>query len=267
MDTIRRLFRPELRRPRAVVAFEGWNDASEAASGAAAYLLDLFDAGDPFALIESEEFFDFQVHRPLVEIEDGITRRLSWPATRIYAVPLAARPHDLVVVVGDEPNLRWKTYARELVRALSESDVEEVVLLGAYLGDSTHAEPVPIAAAASDLGMLARTGLPVADYEGPTGIVGVIGEACREAGLPSVALWANTPHYLAANANPAAMLALIRATETVVGMPVDTSELEQETSEFLERVDDALSQIDPASATRTPSTLVSEIEQFLREQR
>jgi len=282
MDPIRRMGRPALRSPRALLAFEGWNDASSAASGAVDYLLGHVDA-EPFAVIEPEEFYDFQEHRPHVLIDEGGTRHLSWPMIRCFAVGLHSQPRDLVAVTGPEPNHRWKTFTRLVTSVLSESDVEMVITLGAFIGEVAHTRPVPIVGVATDPGLLVEHGLPASSYEGPTGIVAVMLEACREVGIPAVSLWAAAPHYLAANPNPAVMLALLQRASAVAGVEVDTTELAKVASEFQARVDSALERsdefaeylvrleeeeggggrIDPG---RAGVQLISEIEQFLRRQ-
>ncbi len=278
MNAVRRHARPELRRPRAVVAFEGWNDACEAASGAAAYLLDQEHITQPFVTIEPEEFFDFHEHRPIVTIEDGDTRRLTWPDTHFFAIPRPGSPHDLVVVTGEEPTHRWKTFARSVTQVLVEADVESVVLLGAYIGQVTHHQPTPLVGVATDPALVRRHGLEPSAYEGPTGIIGVLAEACREVGLPALSIWAATPHYLAANPNPTAMLALVRKTIEVLGVDVDLRRLIELESDFVEQVEEAIGQSDDlaeyiatieadghmVAADGTRDELVTEIEDFLR---
>jgi predicted ATP-grasp superfamily ATP-dependent carboligase len=281
MDPIRRLDRPALRSPRALMAFEGWNDACDAASGALSYLLGQTEA-EPFAVIEPEEFYDFQEHRPTAVIDEGGTRRLMWPATRAYAIDLPSQPHDLVAVTGDEPNHRWKTYTRAVTSLLAEADVELVVTLGAFIGQVAHTRPVPVVGVATDPALLGRHGIPPSSYEGPSGIVGVVLEACREVGIPAMSLWAATPHYLAANPNPPAMLALLDTAASVSGVELDTAELVKASEEFRARVDSALERnsefadyvrrleeeepTGPVDPSRAGGMLVSEIEEFLREQ-
>ena len=285
MDAIRRFHKPALRRPRAIVAFEGWNDACEAASGAVAYLLGQLDAAEPFAIIEPEEFFDFQAHRPLVEFDDGGTRSLTWPTTKIYAIELANDDRDLVVVVGDEPSYRWKTFARLLTSLMCEMDVEEVMMVGAFIGQVAHTRPVPVIGVATDPELIHRHDLMTSAYEGPTGIVGVLQEACREVGLPAMSLWAATPHYLAANPNPKAMLALLDRAADILAIDVDRTELHTVAAEFSERVEaavrssgdfqDYVSALEDDEDVDLPSRLdpsltnelVTEIEDFLRRQR
>jgi proteasome assembly chaperone (PAC2) family protein len=283
MDPIRRFARPVLRRPRAVVAFEGWNDACDAASGAVTYLLSLADARDPFAVIDPEEFFDFQERRPTVSIEEGGTRKLTWPATKFFAAQQSDEARDLVLVLGEEPHLRWKTFTRTVARVLAEMDVEEVVLLGAFIGQVPHTRPVPVIGVSSDPRLMAAHNLQPSTYEGPTGIVGVLQEACKEVGLPTVSLWAATPHYLAANPNPKAMLALLRRCGRVLDMGIDTAELETVADEFTRRVEQAIESssdfasyvedlehqdedrdTDPQLDAAATNDLVNEIEDFLR---
>jgi predicted ATP-grasp superfamily ATP-dependent carboligase len=161
---------------------------------------------------------------------------------------------DLIIVVGDEPSYRWKTFARQVTRVLAENDVEEVILLGAFIGQVAHTQPVPVIGVATDPSLVVHNGLMPSDYEGPTGIASVILEACREAGIQALALWAATPHYLAANPNPKAMLALATRTASILQFEVDLSELEKVTDEYLERVNAALASSDEFS------TYVAELE-------
>lgn len=286
MDAIHRLRRPVLRRPRAIIAFEGWNDACDAASGAITYLLGQYNIDEPFAVIEPDEFFDFQAHRPNVTIGDGGTRSLTWPTTRFYAIEMPAEDRDLILVVGEEPSYRWKTFSRSITSLLAEMGVEQAVLLGAFIGQLAHTKPVPVIGVATDPALVKQYGLMTSSYEGPTGIVGVLQQACKEEGLPAVSLWAATPHYLAANPNPKAMLALTKKAGDVLGLGIDTSELETVANEFLGRVSAAVSastefeayvaqlekaeaeedgeatQLDPSMSAE----MVTEIEDFLKNQ-
>jgi proteasome assembly chaperone (PAC2) family protein len=244
VDPVRRFDRPALRRPRAVLAFEGWNDACDAASGALRHVLERWGIHRPFAVIESEEFFDFQEHRPTVSVLDGTVESMTWPETRFFAVSRPDLEHDIVVVVGDEPTFRWKTFARTVTAVLSDCGVESATMLGAYIGSVTHSSPVPLSGVATDLSHLDGTGLPPTDYEGPTGIVAVLGEACREAGIPATSVWAATPHYLAANANPMAMRALLRKAGQIVGFAGDSDELRALEADFILQVDEAVAESD-----------------------
>jgi proteasome assembly chaperone (PAC2) family protein len=275
MDHVRRLTRPRLRSPRALLAWEGWNDACDAASGSAAYLLATVDRPEPFAVIEPEEFYDFQVRRPRVTIDDGGTRRLTWPMTRAFAIPTDGR--DLVLVTGEEPNLRWKTYTRTLAGLLNEHDVELVVTLGAFVGQVAHTRPVPIIGVATDPALVERHGLLTSNYEGPTGVVGVMLEACREVGISAISLWAATPHYLAANPNPRAMAALLEVARRILDVDIDLTDMEgmavdfearvaeamtenEEFVEYVRRLEDEGTPIDPSRSAQ----MINEIEDFLR---
>lgn len=264
------------------MAWEGWNDACDAASGAASYVLEQHDITEPFASIEPEEFYDFQVRRPHVEVDEGGTRRLAWPTTRAFAIE-TGQANDAVVVVGEEPNLRWKTYTRLVAQVLADSDVELVVTLGAFIGQVPHTLPVPIVGVATDPALVEHHGLLTSRYEGPTGIVGVMLEACREIGIPAVSLWAATPHYLAANPNPKAMLALVDKASSIMGVPIDTAELEKVSADFEARVDAAMAANDefveyvkrieegyvaeegPSLDPGASDQMISEIEDFLRD--
>ena len=191
-----------------------------------------------------------------------------------------AHHHDLVVVTGDEPNLRWKTYSRLVTSLLAEADVEMVITLGAFIGQVAHTQPVPIIGVATHPDLLAAHDLPASTYEGPTGIVGVMLEACREVGIPAISLWAATPHYLAANPNPKAMLALLDRAAAIARLDIETDELVEAAAEFESRVDAALDSnedfagyvrqledegiLEPVEPDLTGGTLVSEIEDFLR---
>jgi proteasome assembly chaperone (PAC2) family protein len=281
MDPIRRFSKPQLRRPRAVIAFEGWGDACEAASGAVNYLLSLADTLDPFAVIDPEEFFDFQQRRPTVDIDHGGTRSLSWPLTKFYGSNRPTEDRDLLLVLGEEPAFRWKTFSRSIAQLLVEMDVEEVVLLGAFIGQVPHTRPVPVTGVAADPIMIQRYGLATSTYEGPAGIVAVLQEACREVGLPSMSLWAAAPHYLAANPNPMAMLALLEQCRSILSIGIDTDELQTVATEFSRRVEEAIESSDDLAmyvneledrggdpddqpASTTTDELVTEIEDFLR---
>jgi len=281
MDPVRRFHRPSLRSPRALLAWEGWNDASNAASGAASFLLGQFEDAEPFATIEPEDFYDFQVRRPQVEVSEGGTRHLSWPTTRAHALEMGVGDHDAIVLVGEEPNLRWKTYTRTICGLLADADVELIVTLGAFIGQVAHTRPVPLIGVATDPALVERYDLIASRYEGPTGIVGVMLEACREIGIPAVSIWAAIPHYLAANPNPKAMLALLDKASEIMDVPIDTSELVVVSEDFERRVDEAMSNNDdfvdyvhrleeqgqntaPIDPNRSDH-LISEIEDFLKE--
>jgi proteasome assembly chaperone (PAC2) family protein len=231
---------PQLRSPTLVAAFAGWNDAAGAATAALEAVAMTVDA-EPVAQIDPEEFFDFQVSRPTIRLTEGQTREIDWPQNALYAAAVPTADRDLVLVSGIEPNLRWRGFAKALLDAAERLKVEMVVTLGALLADVPHTRPVPITGLASDPELVERLGLSRSSYEGPTGIVGVIHDACRRRGLTSASLWAAVPHYVAAVPNPKAALALLRRLEGFTGIAVDASELEDAIERYERQVNRAVS--------------------------
>ena len=231
---------PELRSPILVAAFAGWNDAAGAATAALEAVAMSVDA-EPVAQIDPEEFFDFQVSRPTIRLTEGQTREIDWPQNALYAAKVPAADRDLVLASGIEPNLRWRGFAKTILDAAERLGVELVVTLGALLADVPHTRPVPITGLASDPKLVDRLGLSRSNYEGPTGIVGVIHDACRRRGVTSASLWAAVPHYVAAVPNPKAALALLRRLEGFTGLEVDASELEEAIERYERQVNRAVS--------------------------
>ncbi|MEZ5116681.1 MAG: PAC2 family protein [Candidatus Nanopelagicales bacterium] len=215
---------PELVDPVMVAAFEGWNDAGDAASGAVGHLIEVWDAR-PLAEIDPEDYYDYQVNRPRISLNEEGVRELTWPTTRIYVARLPLAPRDVVLVDGLEPNMRWQQFTRELLGYSAELGVEMIVTLGALLSDSPHTRPVPVTGTASDGGFARQIGLEPSTYEGPTGIVGVLQDACARAGVPAVSLWAAVPHYVAQPPCPKATLALVRRIEDLLDVPVPLGDL------------------------------------------
>jgi predicted ATP-grasp superfamily ATP-dependent carboligase len=237
VDPVRLDPRPDLRRPVLVFAFRGWNDGGEAASSAVAYLRDRWEA-ERFGTLDPEEFVDFQVTRPVVRLEDGLTRRIDWPEGAFFHAAL--RERDVVLFLGIEPNMRWRTMVTALLDAARGLGVEAVVTMGAFLADVPHTMPPPIAGSAATAEEATALGISPSGYEGPTGIVGVLHDAAVRAGLSSVSLWAAVPHYVAAVPNPKAALALLRKLEGLTGIPVDTTELDEAIERFDRQVDAAV---------------------------
>ena len=220
-----------------VCAFKGWNDAGEAASSAVSFLASSLEARR-FAQIDSEEFYDFQSNRPCVRFSDANKREIVWPTVEVFEARAPRAPRDLVLVQGVEPSMRWRAFSSQLIDLAEALGVQLVVSLGALLGDMPHTRPVAITGHASEEGLMERLGLGAqgSTYEGPTGIVGVLHNACAEAGLPSASLWAGVPHYVAAAANPKAALALVRRVERLIGVSVDVSELETAAADYERQV-------------------------------
>ena len=232
---------PRLTDPVLVAAFEGWNDAGEAASGVINHLGIAWQA-TPIGAVDPEEFYDFQVTRPVLEVADGRTDRLVWPTTRLSLAQPEGLGRDLILVHGIEPNMRWRAFCDELVSAFTELDVELVILLGALLADSPHTRPVQVTAAATDTVLAAQLHVEPVDYKGPTGIVGVLQHACAAAGIPSVSLWAAVPHYVAQAPSPKATLALLRGVEDVLDTTLPLADLPEEARAWERGVDELAEQ-------------------------
>ncbi len=231
---------PELRSPTLVCAFAGWNDAASAASTALEAVAASLDP-EVTARIDPEEFYDFQVNRPTIRLVEGQTREIDWPANTLLSVRVPTAERDLVLLSGVEPNLRWRTFADSIVSAAEQLGVHMVVSLGALMADVAHTRPVPITGLASDPELVEQLGMSRSSYEGPTGIVGVVHDACRRHGMTSASLWAAVPHYVAAVPNPKAALALLRRLEGLTGIAVEAAELEDASERFTEQVDQAVS--------------------------
>ena len=231
----------KLTSPVIIAAFEGWNDAGEAASGVISHLSLAWQA-TPVGAIDPEDYYDFQVTRPVTEVAEGRTERLIWPTTRLLVAKQDATDRDLVLVHGIEPNMRWRGFCSELVESFTRLGAELVLLLGALLADSPHTRPVPVTAAASDPALAAGLRAEPVDYKGPTGIVGVLQHACADAGIPAVSLWASVPHYVAQPPCPKATLALIRGLEDVLDVPLPLADLPAEARAWERGVDELAEQ-------------------------
>ena len=278
--------RPDgLRAPAMVCAFQGWNDAGDAASSAVSFLASSLHARR-FARIDSEEFYDFQSNRPNVQFNDANEREIVWPTVEVFEATAPRAPRDIVLVQGVEPSLRWRAFTGHLVDLAEALGVQVVVSLGALLGDVPHTRPVTISGHATDPALIERAGMhaSMSTYEGPTGIVGVLHAACAQAGLPSASLWAGVPHYVAAAANPKAALALVRRVEGLIGVSVDVSELESAAADyerqvglavqsdpdiqaFVERLEQAAESEDGVAPEDVPSgdAIAREFQRFLRQ--
>ena len=236
--------RPDgLRAPALVCAFKGWNDAGDAASAALSFIGASLGASR-FATIDPEEFFDFQATRPRVHLVEGHTREITWPEIEVFAARVPRAPRDLILVQGSEPSMKWRTFCQMVIDLAEALGVQMVVTLGALLADVPHSRPVGITGLTSDQALLTRLNLNPGNYEGPTGIVGVLHDACHRAGMPSASLWASVPHYVAAAPNPKAALALVRHLEQLVGVSVDAGELESAAGDYERQVNLAV-QSDP----------------------
>jgi len=223
-----------------IAAFQGWNDGGQAATLAAGYLARLWET-ERFADIDPEGFVDFQATRPHVTLDDGMQRRIVWPENAFFHGPIAGAERDAIVLLGVEPNFRWRAFAGLIVGLARELRVELVVTLGALLADVPHTRPSPVTGSATDPKLVEELGLQHSRYEGPTGIVGVLHDACREADIPSVSLWAAVPHYVSLAPSPRAARALCERLATLVGVPLDVTELAEAEATYAEQVSEAVS--------------------------
>jgi proteasome assembly chaperone (PAC2) family protein len=273
--------RPELTRPVVVCAFAGWNDGGEGATAAVRELRDQWGARR-FASVDPEEFYDFQVHRPTVHLLDGETRRIDWPANDFWWARVGSR--DVVLFLGVEPNVRWRTYCEQILRVCSDVQASVLVTLGAFLADVPHTISSPVSAASADPSWADRPGIVAARYEGPTGIVGVLNDLATKAGLPAVSLWAASPHYLPQTSNPKVALALMERLRDLLELEIDAGELtraartwEAEVSEaidedgnlgdYVRRLEEAAAEGSVGGPIEMPSgeDLAAELERYLRE--
>jgi proteasome assembly chaperone (PAC2) family protein len=282
MDHIRFDHSPEMREPVLLAAFRGWNDGGEAATGALAYMRERWEAR-PFASVDPEEFYDFQVSRPTVRLVDGVTRRIEWPEARFAHAHVGGR--DIVVFLGIEPNVRWRTFTEAMVGMARDLEVGTAITLGAFLADVPHTLPTPVTGSAGDERRAAELGLSTSRYEGPTGIVGVLHDAFAKAGLPSASLWAAVPHYLPGGPNPKAARALVEKASAFLGVPIDTDTLDRagdswatevssqveenpELAAYVQRLERAAGQREGLpDIVPSGEALAAELERFLREQR
>jgi len=226
---------PVLRSPVAIAAFEGWNDAADASTAAVEHLEQVWEARQ-IAALDPEEFYDFQVNRPTVMLADGETRRIEWPTTRFAVASPAGTDRDVVLIRGIEPSMRWRTFSDEVLEICHSLEVTRIVLLGALLADVPYTRPLPISGSASDRGEAVRLNLTPTRYEGPTGIVGVLHDACARAELEAVSFWVHVPHYANNPPCPKATLALLHRVEDLLDLPVPMVDLAEEAAEWEQRV-------------------------------
>ncbi|HEY2332973.1 MAG TPA: PAC2 family protein [Acidimicrobiales bacterium] len=277
MDHVRWADEPELHNPIVIAAFEGWNDAGDAASTAVRWLRDRWTP-DPLAEIDAEEFFDFTATRPQARLDENDQRHIIWPSTDLWHGVVGGRP--CVLALGVEPHLKWRTYCEQMLGILDRLDAHLFVTLGANLREVPHSRSVPVSGSATDPALGARLGFAASRYEGATGIVGVIHDACRRHGIASLSLWASVPTYVHAAPSPKAALALVNRVAEILDVPVSTTDLQiasaayerqitevvsgdAEMSEYLDRLEAHYQDEQEVPST---ASLVEEVERFLREQ-
>lgn len=240
MDHLRIDRRPELHDPVAIVAFSGWNDAATAATGAARFVIRRLGARR-FASIDPEAFFDFRETRPTVYLDASGQRQVVWPAIDFFYARNPGGPHDVVVAIGVEPGLRWRTFATSFGALFSDLGGALTVSLGALMADVPHTREIRVTGAALDPALAEKLNLTTSRYEGPTGILGVLQTVLRDSGSPSASLWANVPHYITTAQNPRATVALLRRLQSIVGLEFDYAELDAAGDRFVAEVDTAIS--------------------------
>jgi len=239
--------RPALRRPVFVMAFAGWNDAGQSATTAVRFLAEQLGA-QPYASFDPEDFYDFTVTRPHVRLVAGAQRAIQWTTFDLVAATVATAEHDFVFGWGPEPHLKWKTFCAAILDAAREHDGSLIVTLGGFLAEVLYSRPVAVTGFATSADLLRRIDVGNTRYEGPTGIVGVLGDACRSAGLRHLSLWAALPHYIAALPNPRGALALLLRLVEAIKVPVDLQPLQTAAAEFEQSVDEAVSKDPKLSA-------------------
>jgi proteasome assembly chaperone (PAC2) family protein len=239
VTALRKHVSPRLSDATLLLAFDGWNDAGESASLAAGYAADQL-ALAPLAEIDGDAYLDLSVHRPRVWIDEGGVRRIEWPALR-FRFGALAEGRDLVIGIGPEPHLHWRDFCDLLAGYARELAVRRVVLLGAYLADVVYSRPVAVSGFATKPEWLAELGVQASRYEGPTGIVGVLGERFREEGLDVLSLWAGLPHYLNASPNPRGALALLQNLVRCLDLKLDLAPLQSQAAEFEQNVSEMVS--------------------------
>ena len=278
---------PALRSPVMVIAFSGWNDAGEAATGAASHLLGSWvDSKNDvvpelIAEVDVEEFYEFQVNRPTVCIDESSIRSLTWPGTQVFGLRTQELDHDFVVIRGIEPSMKWKTFAADILDLADDLEVDMVITLGSMLADTPHTRPIAVSGSGAHPEIAQRLGVEISKYEGPTGILGVIQDACVRRGIDAVSMWAAIPHYASGSPSPKATLALINALEDFleISLPqgdlhnqshdweVEVSEMAKEDSDVAEYVKALEESKDAAELPEVSGeSIARELERFLRRQ-
>jgi predicted ATP-grasp superfamily ATP-dependent carboligase len=273
--------RPPMHRPVMITAFEGWSDAGDSATSAVEYLADQWDA-TPVASIEAEEFFDFTATRPRVELDEFDQRQIVWPTNDVSAATVAGLDTDVLLLLGTEPQLRWRTFCRQVTDVAEALDVSMVITIGALLAEVPHTRPTSVMGSTSDTGLATRFGLRPSRYQGPTGITGVLQTACREAGLPAASIWAAVPSYVPGAPSPKATLALVQRVASMLDTSVEVDDLQLAALSYEQQLDELvredeetmayLSQLEERFDSDeddfpTGVSLVEEVERFLRDQR
>lgn len=278
---------PQLRSPVMVIAFSGWNDAGEAATGAVSHLLGCWT--DPqydvvpelIAEVDPENFYDFQVNRPTVFVDESSVRNLTWPGTQVLALATPSLPHDFIVVKGVEPSMKWKTFTSDLLDLADDCEVDLIISMGAMLADTPHSRPITVSGSGAHPDIAKRLGVEISRYEGPTGILGVIQDSCLRRGIDAISLWAAIPHYASNSPSPKATLALVNALEDFLEisipqgpLPEQALEWENEVTALAKEDSDVADYVKALEESKdaadipeaTGESIARELERFLRRQ-
>jgi proteasome assembly chaperone (PAC2) family protein len=278
---------PDLRSPVMVVALSGWNDAGEAATGAVSHLLASWTDSSTdvvpelIADVDPEDFYDFQVNRPMVEVDDSSIRSLTWPGTQVFGLRTPSLKHDFVVVRGVEPSMKWKTFAADILDLADDLEVDMVITLGSMLADTPHTRPITVSGSGAHPEIARRLGVEISKYEGPTGILGVLQDACVRLGIDAISLWAAIPHYASSSPSPNATLALLHALEDFLeislpqgDLPEESASWEAEVTEMAKEDSDVAEYVKALEESKdsselpeaTGESIARELERFLRRQ-
>ena len=226
----------DLRKPVVIAAFEGWNDAGESATGALAHLLTTW-THQKVATMESEDYYDFQVNRPQIRVDEKVVREIIWPNTAIFEVSTPAFDHDFLIIKGIEPSMRWQTFVSELLDLADDYEASMLITMGALLADTPHSRPIVVTGTGAHPDVAAKLGVEISKYEGPTGIIGVMQDAAVRRGIDAVSLWASVPHYVATPPSPKATLALINALEDFLEISISQGDLPERSDSWEKQVD------------------------------
>ncbi len=271
---------PELTDAVLILAFEGWNDAGEAATGAIDHLLEVWDS-EWLGELDPEEFYDFQVNRPEATFDEDGGRQIVFPTTRLFLLKPPNSSRSLVALRGPEPNNRWRGFTEEILSIIRELDISLVITLGSMLAETPHSRPIPVNGTGSSAALNTKHGFEPSRYEGPTGIIGVITAACTAVEIPVVSLWAAVPHYFPQPPSPKGTLALITALENVLDLSIPVGDLPEEAHAWEADVDELadenddirgyVQQLESAHDAQTPEatsgeSIAREFERYLRRQ-
>jgi len=272
--------KPLLSEPVAILAFEGWSDAGNTATGCIENISCTYDV-EPFAELDSDSFYNYQMRRPIVEVKDFGEREFHWPQTSFYSIEDYKLKKDLILVFGEEPSMRWKEYAKNIKDVLVELGVKRAITLGAFFGQVAHTLPVPIFGVSTDPTFHSRYNILNPNYSGPTGITSVVGQTLSESEIETTGLWAAVPHYLSSGGYPKGMSALMNKTSEILKIDIDDSGIQTEGQQFEVKINKAMensqdlaeyvSRLEESEVSLennfSEDTLVQQIEDFLNEER